>query len=303
LSNRLHRHAEAIRWAALAVIFVSLLLLLRQMPVAELDEALRGWIGGLGPWGPVAFVGVYLAWALMLLPASLLTVVAGAVWGLVWGTVYVMIGACITVSLSFLISRHVARDQVLRFARRSVRFRALDEAITEGGWRIVALVRLTPVFPFGLQNYMYGLTGIGFWACVGVSVVTMVPGTFLFVYLGHLTRTGAAVAAGDADATGEAWVWALRVLGLFAAIGVVAYITHLARRRLKEITRNQPDHFEDDEGEEEDSAAPAQPTHHHRLPWRSIAMACLAMAMLAGSVYAQFNPELVRNLFSVALDP
>jgi uncharacterized membrane protein YdjX (TVP38/TMEM64 family) len=70
------------------------------------------------------------------------------------------------------------------------KFAAIDGAIAEGGWKIVALLRLSPAVPFNLQNYLYGLTPIGFWTCWLTSAVTILPGTFLYIYLGHVAGQG-----------------------------------------------------------------------------------------------------------------
>jgi uncharacterized membrane protein YdjX (TVP38/TMEM64 family) len=95
-------------------------------------------------------------------------------------------------ALAFLISRHVARDRVRRKVEVSPKLAAVDEAIGEQGWKIGALLRLSPAVPFSLQNYLYGVTGVRFWPAVLASWVAMLPGTFMYVYLGSLGKTAAA---------------------------------------------------------------------------------------------------------------
>jgi uncharacterized membrane protein YdjX (TVP38/TMEM64 family) len=96
----------------------------------------------------------------------------------------------------------------------------------------VFLTRLSPLFPFNVQNYAYGLTRILFWQYGLASFFGMMPGTFLYVYLGTLGRSGLEAAAGRGRA--ETFRVALQVLGLLATLVVTILITRTARRALRE---------------------------------------------------------------------
>ena len=109
---------------------------------------------------------------------------------------------------------------------------AVDRAVEEQGWRVVVLTRLSPVFPFNVQNYFYGLTGVSFGGYVLASLIGMLPGTLLYVYIG-------AAGAGVAQATGGAASWgetALLVAGLVATLVVVGLVTRVAKRELDKAT-------------------------------------------------------------------
>jgi uncharacterized membrane protein YdjX (TVP38/TMEM64 family) len=110
---------------------------------------------------------------------------------------------------------------------------AIDKALDEGGWKTVALMRLSPAIPFNLQNYLWGLTPVGFWTCVLSSWLAMLPGTFLYVYLGDTSRE--AVGAAIADEPLETTRWIVRAVGLLATLAVTIYITRLARRQLGKL--------------------------------------------------------------------
>jgi uncharacterized membrane protein YdjX (TVP38/TMEM64 family) len=86
---------------------------------------------------------------------------------------------------AFLIGRYLARDTVARLARRYHRFQALDTAITQGGWRVVALLRLSPTVPYSAFNDLYGLTGTSFLPYWIATWAFTLPGTFAYVYLGY----------------------------------------------------------------------------------------------------------------------
>ncbi len=223
------RWMTGLRLAAYLVIAVSALVIVRSLPLDHVMSHLQGWITGLGFWGPFALVVLYILATVLFVPGTLLTLVAGAVFGLGVGTAIVSVGSTVGSAFAFLIARYAARDSVERLASNNRHFAAMDRAIGEGGWKIVGLLRLSPAIPFNVQNYLYGLTPIGFWPCVGTSWLAMLPGTFMYVYLGHLT--GAAVGSDRQRTTGE---WILLGVGLLATIVVTVYVTRLASRSLKE---------------------------------------------------------------------
>ncbi len=231
--RRTPRLASAVRWASIAAIVVSLVLLVRMLPATAALRAISGWVEGAGFLGVLAFAGVYLVATVLALPGLILTVTAGVVFGLLWGTVAVSIGSTLGVAATFLIGRYLARDAVAKRIQRYPRFAAVDRAVGEGGWKVVVLLRLSPVVPFNLQNYLYGLTALRFWPCVLASWAAMLPGTFLYVYLGYAGRTGIEAATG-AETERTAGEWALLAVGLVATLVVTVYVTRLARRAMKE---------------------------------------------------------------------
>jgi uncharacterized membrane protein YdjX (TVP38/TMEM64 family) len=269
------RRLTVLRWSSWAVIAVSVLLTLGRLPVEPLVRSLAGWLQGLGPWAPVIFALVYVAAVVLLVPGSALTLAAGAFFGLVGGTLVASAAATTGAALAFLVARYLARDRIARLLERHPKFRAIDRAISAGGWRIVVLLRLSPAVPFNVQNYLYGLSGIRFWPCVLGSAVAMLPGTFLYVYLGYLGRAGLEAAAGGSVA-GSAASWVLAVVGLLATVGVTVYVTRLARRALREQA---------DLGEP--AATPGQPESQGR-PWGTALLVLVALAALAAAVWLQF---------------
>jgi uncharacterized membrane protein YdjX (TVP38/TMEM64 family) len=190
-----------------------------------------GWIRAQGAWAPILFVLLYVAACVAFVPGSLLTLGAGAVFGPVLGTACVSVGSTFGAALSFLIGRFVARDAVARRLGAFPRFAAVDEAVGREGWKIVGLLRLSPLFPFNLLNYALGLTRVGFRDYLLASWICMLPGTVLYVYLGSVL--GEALLRGTAahrDRTPAEW--ALYAVGLAATVAVTVAITRLARRAL-----------------------------------------------------------------------
>ncbi|WP_420463206.1 VTT domain-containing protein [Candidatus Palauibacter sp.] len=197
--------------------------------LARLVTWLRETAAALGWLGPFFYGLVYALLALLFVPGSALTIAAGLTFGLGLGALTVFVAANVAAALSFLIARYVLRDRVEKLLAGRPALRAIDRAVETQGWRIVFLTRLSPVFPFSAQNYFYGLTGATFYQYVAASLVGMLPGTLLYVYIG-------AAGAEVAEASGGAASWgqtALLVAGLLATAAVVILVTRVARRELE----------------------------------------------------------------------
>ena len=191
-------------------------------------------VDALGFWGPAVFVTGYALAVVAFVPASLLTLAAGAIFGVVSGTVYVFIAAIVGSSLAFLVSRYLARGLVERRLAGNARFAAIDRAVGEQGRKIVFLLRLSPVFPFNLLNYALGLTRVRFGDYL-LAGFGMLPGTLLYVYSGRVAGDVAALASGSAAPAGPGRS-ALLIVGLVATLVVTTFVTRIARRALAEAT-------------------------------------------------------------------
>ncbi len=280
---------RAINWVSLVVLVACCAVLVRFMPVDRAVESLQSNMDKLGMFAPVIFAGAYILAGLMFVPGSALTLASGALFGLLWGTVIVSIASTITAALAFLIARYLARARVHRIAQGNARFAAVDRAIGLGGWKVVALLRLSPAVPFSLGNYLYGLTSIRFWPYVLASWLCMLPGTFMYVYIGHIGVQGlkAAGGAGAVD-TGRT---ALLVVGLIATMVVTVYVTRLARRALAtqgalttEATPNV-----------DESVSRKSPQSENTL--RTIALPIAALMILTGTIVVWARQDALRGLF------
>ncbi|MEZ5397009.1 MAG: VTT domain-containing protein, partial [Bryobacterales bacterium] len=241
-------------------------------------------LASLGVWGPVAFGLLYALWAVLFLPGAALTLAGGAVFGLLTGTITVLLGATLGAALSFLIARYFARDRVERLARSNAKFAAIDRAIAKGGWKIVAMLRLSPAMPFNVQNYLYGVTAIRFWPCVLTSLVFMLPGTFLYVYLGHLAGQGLAAASGG-GAEKPLGQWILLGVGLVATVAVTVYVTKLAQRAL------------DEQAELPEQTAEPETARPAASPASALTLAALAAVLFCGALYAYSERASLQRLF------
>jgi len=191
-------------------------------------EATIARVESFGPWGPLVFIVVYVIATVLMLPGSALGLAAGALFGVVYGTGIVSIASTLGAALAFLVGRFLARDAIAARMAGNPAFAALDRALTDDGWKIVALARLSPVFPYTLLNYAFGLTKVRFTHYVLVSWIAMLPGTVLYVYLGSLARVG-----GRASEKTPA-EWAMYAVGLLATVLVTVILTRMTRRAIRE---------------------------------------------------------------------
>src|SRR6266478_4245055 len=222
------------RWVLYATAGVALVLALKYFHIQDLLKAALEWIGKLGPWGPVIFVGLYVVATVLFVPGSVLTLGAGAVFGVALGSVCVSISATLGATAAFLVGRYLARDAIARKIEKNEKFATIDRAVADEGWKIVLLTRLSPVFPFTLLNYAFGLTRVKLRHYIVASWLGMIPGTVMYVYLGSLVNVGAGPRQ---HTTGE---WVLYGVGLLAAVTVTVFVTRLARRALaKKIGSNK----------------------------------------------------------------
>ena len=224
------------RWKWLAGLVVLAVLLIAGRRALAVVPAFADWVTAQGVTGALIFCLAYIAAVVLLIPGSVLTLAAGALFGIARGALLVMVAATIGASAAFLIARYAARERMARRLAGNTRFAAIDRAIARSGWRMVVLLRLSPLVPFNVLNYALGLTGVRF-AEYLAACAAMLPGTLLYVYYGRVIGDVAAIAAG-APLQRDAPYYAMLAAGLAATIAVTALITRSARRELrrKDIT-------------------------------------------------------------------
>ncbi|MBW2245366.1 MAG: TVP38/TMEM64 family protein [Deltaproteobacteria bacterium] len=196
-------------------------------------EPFKQWVAGLGALGPIVFILGYAVAVVGFAPASILTLAAGGIFGLTYGVVYVFIAAMLGSTAAFLVARYLARGAVEKRIEGEPRFAAIDRAVGREGRKIIFLLRLTPAIPFSILNYALGLTKVNL-ADYVIAGFGMIPGTFLYVYLGYLATETAAAAGGAGSA--ELGTWILNIVAFVATVAVTIYVTVIARRALAEAT-------------------------------------------------------------------
>ncbi len=214
---------------AIAAMVLALIAAARLLPVREWIQSLQDWVRGMGAAGPVIYGAIYVLAVVLFVPGIVLTLGAGFLFGLGWGIVVVSAASTTAAAIAFLIARYLARDSVEKIARKNPKFAAIDRAIGKEGWKVVALLRLSPLVPFSLSNYLYGLTSVEFVAYVATSWAAMLPATVLYVYLGAAGRT-----IGQKTERSP-WEWVLLGVGLAATAAVTVLLTRVAKRELARV--------------------------------------------------------------------
>jgi uncharacterized membrane protein YdjX (TVP38/TMEM64 family) len=183
------------RLLALAALVLALIALVQRAGGGDLLRLeslgrLRVAVDGLGVVAPLVFIGGYALAAVAFAPALPITVLSGLLFGPFWGTVYASIGSTLGACCAFLIGRYAARDLVEQWVTGSPALARFDRAATRYGVRLVIVTRTVPLFPYNVQNYVYGVTGIGFGAYALTSWLGMLPSTVAFAVAGGALTDG-----------------------------------------------------------------------------------------------------------------
>jgi len=202
------------------------------LPVRDYLARLLQATQSAGPWGPVLLAGTFVVACVLFIPGSIITLGAGFLFGVLRGTIAVSVGSVLGATAAFLIGRTLLREWIEKRTAAHPRFQAIDRAVGKEGFKIVLLVRLSPVFPFNLLNYALGLTDVRLWQYVLASWIGMLPGTLMYVYLGSALKGLADVAAGAPKGGTPQTVFF--VAGLVMTVVATVVITRVATRALSE---------------------------------------------------------------------
>lgn len=213
---------------AAIVLIAGLIVLGRVFDVPTYLRMAMEWIRDLGFLGAFVFIGLYATTTVLLIPGTIPTLAAGAIFGIAQGTVYVSLGSTLGATLAFFVGRYLARDWVASKLASKPNFAAIDEAIGREGWKIIGLLRLSPVIPFSLSNYFYGVTKVKPLGYVLASWIGMLPGTVMYVYIGGLLGMAA---GGGGMTTGQ---MVMMAVGLAATVAVTIMITRIAKKAINE---------------------------------------------------------------------
>lgn len=218
------------RFALIAVALAGLAAAAYVLPLADWVTALAERARNTGPAGVAMFIAAYVVSTVAFLPGSLLTLAAGFAYGPLWGVAIASPASVAGATCAFLLGRTLLRDWAQARVGDSARIRAIDAAVAREGFKIVLLLRLSPIIPFNALNYALSLSQVKVRTYVLASFLGMLPGTVLWVYLGSLAPTVAELSS--AASRGGTTRTALYVAGLVATIAAAVIGTRAARRAL-----------------------------------------------------------------------
>lgn len=197
--------------------------------MSALSEFLLQWqhyFQSLGILGLALYALLLVGLQMFGVPLSPAAVAAGLIFGFWRGFITVQIGTSLGAAVNFLLARYFARERVARWLGHHEKFRLIDAAVAREGWKIVALLRFCPI-PFGLANYSYGLTGVGFVPYLVATALAIVPGNCFFVWFGATSNDALAAVSGSGKAPPGQFIFT--GIGLVAFFVALTYVTKIAR--------------------------------------------------------------------------
>jgi uncharacterized membrane protein YdjX (TVP38/TMEM64 family) len=206
-----------------------------RLPVTDVATRLAEGMRDTGATGILLFFAAYIISTVALLPGSLLTLAAGFAYGPGWGLLLASPASVAGATVAFVLGRTLLRDRAARTVRGYPKLRAIDAAVEREGFRLVLLLRLSPVFPFNVLNYGLSLSRVRLRTYVAASFLGMLPGTAFYAYLGSLASVAADLRTTGAG--GGPLRLAMYVLGFAATLAVVLVATRMARRALSSELR------------------------------------------------------------------
>ncbi len=225
--------SRILRWATVIVAITALAAVWVLIPFDEWLLQLVAWADGAGWVGGAGYIATYVGTTLALLPGFVLTLGAGFLYGPVVGTLIVSPASVLGATLAFVLGRRFFRDRIQRKIASQPRFAAIDRAVEKNAFKMILLLRLSPLVPFSLLNYALGLSNVRLSTYTLASFIGMLPGTFMYVYLGSLITNLSELATGttpDGGASQGFLYWG----GLVATVVGTVWITRVARKALAE---------------------------------------------------------------------
>jgi len=138
--------------------------------------------------GIFAFVCVYILIVLLILPASWLSLLSGFLYGSYFGSIIVLVSASIGASVAFFISKSFFSKKLKNFFSRYPKLSVMEQVVKKGGLKLIFLARLSPIFPFSILNYFYGLNNVKY-RDFALGLLGIIPGTFLYCSIGSLAKS------------------------------------------------------------------------------------------------------------------
>ena len=136
-------------------------------------------------FGIFVFGLVYVFWVAFLLPGSWLTMMAGFLYGTWLGSLVVFVAAFFGAHLSFYLGRTFLKEWAQKKISNFPKVQILEKAVKREGLKVIILTRLSPLFPFGLLNFTYGLSQVKV-RDFTIGMIGILPGSILYCSLGSL---------------------------------------------------------------------------------------------------------------------
>ena len=188
--------------------------------------AIESWITELGPWGVLAFIGLFALATSFLLPDTVLCIIAGALFGMYWGVTAVLVGSVLAATMQFALSHKLLRARIQRTLAAKPSLAAIQRAVSRDEFRLQVLLRLTPLNPATI-SYLLGAAGVRFSGFL-IACLALTPNLAIEVYFGHVGRQAARLAGSE---TQTAHLHDLAIIGgLVVCVAVMVLVSSMARK-------------------------------------------------------------------------
>ncbi|XP_057956795.1 uncharacterized protein LOC131150213 [Malania oleifera] len=236
----------ALTWPSLFRITLLLLLVAAvsiaffTLPVEKILKDFLVWVEqDLGPWGPVMLAFAYIPLTVLAVPASVLTLGGGYLFGLSVGFVADSIGATFGAAAAFQLGRTIGRSYVISKLKNYPQFQAVAIAIQRSGFKIVLLLRLVPLLPFNMLNYLLSVTPVSLGEYALASWLGMMPITLALVYIGTTLKDLSDVTHGWSTFSTSRWVFL--IAGLVVSVILMVCVTKVAKSALEKALAENED--------------------------------------------------------------
>lgn len=216
--------AIVVIYGGYTLVFAPVVVLLSKgaAPLAEL-----GWAG------PLIYAVAFAILAAVLVPSSLMKLVAGALFGFWGGLVAGGLGAFIGAAIPFALVRRLGLRHRFQRQLEQPMWRAMDEAAEANGFMLTVLLRLSLVLPYNLSNYLWGATRISWRDYMRGNLFTFGP-TMLYAWWGATLGDVAAIVTGSGPERDAMW-WTAMILSLVLTVGGAVWMHRLTQSRLDAI--------------------------------------------------------------------
>lgn len=231
-SKRRVRSPAYRRPLVLGLLVLGLLVLGRVAPIGEWLVVGSTQLRQCGAWGAVAFLCAYVLGALLFVPAAMFTTVGGYAYGATWGALLGIPCTALSAFIVFFLARTVLRKNVESWLERDPRFAVVDALLVKYGARAVVLLRFSPISPFSILNYGFGLTGLKGAHYFIATCLGTIPGSIFYAQLGAVAPHLGCLAEGRLPEGGYVQTVSL-ITGLVLTAGVGVWLSVMARRQLR----------------------------------------------------------------------
>ncbi|KAJ4755318.1 SNARE associated Golgi protein family [Rhynchospora pubera] len=232
--------SAALRISLLLFLLIGIVTAFVTLPVEKILKDFLYWIKqSLGPWGPLVLALAYIPLTVLAVPASVLTLGGGYLFGLFLGFIADSIGATIGATAAFLLGRTIGRPYVISKLKDYPKFQAVAIAIQRSGFKIVVLLRLVPLLPFNMLNYLLSVTPVSIGEYMLATWLGMMPITLALVYVGTTLKDLADVTHGWSEISTTRLVFI--ACGFTVSVILIICVTRVAKASLEKALAENPE--------------------------------------------------------------